>query len=245
MNPLSVQLYTVRDLIGQDRRGVLTRIAQMGYGAVEPFEPLNDPAGFRAITDELGLKVSSTHAPVLGEDRDAIFEAARTLGTDTVILPHSDPERWKTREGIEGVAADLSAVVPQATDLGLRIGYHNHWFELENRIDGKPALEIFADQLAPQVVLEVDTYWAQVGGVDVPELLKRLGDRVRFLHVKDGPATAKQPMTAVGQGVMPVKEILAANSTVEWHVVELDSCATDMMEALAESAKYLNSGAVR
>ncbi len=52
-------------------------------------------------------------------------------------------------------------------------------------------------------------------------------------------------MVAVGQGVMPVKEILAANKAVEWHVVELDQCATDMVQALVDSAAYLNSEGVR
>ena len=34
--------------------------------------------------------------------------------------------------------------------------------------------------------------------------------------------------------------IMAASaSTVEWHIVELDRCATDMFTAVAESYKYL------
>jgi sugar phosphate isomerase/epimerase len=75
----------------------------------------------------------------------------------------------------------------------------------------------------------------------VPELLSRLGDRVRYLHVKDGPVTRDDPMTAVGAGKMPVAEILAASPSVEWNVVELDACATDMMEALADSITWLTS----
>ena len=38
----------------------------------------------------------------------------------------------------------------------------------------------------------------------------RLGERVRYLHVKDGPVTRDDPMTAVGAGRMPVADILAA-----------------------------------
>jgi sugar phosphate isomerase/epimerase len=89
------------------------------------------------------------------------------------------------------------------------------------------------------VIIEVDVYWAHVGGQDVPALLGRLGDRVRYLHVKDGPATKGEPMTAVGAGTLPIPEILAAGKSVEWRVVELDECATDMVEALAESHAYL------
>jgi sugar phosphate isomerase/epimerase len=245
VNPLSVQLYSVRDLMAEPR-GVLTRIAEIGYDAVEPYDPLNDPTGFRALTDELGLKVSSTHARVTGEQADEILDAAATLGTDTVIVPHIDPARWADAAGIAAIAEELNAGAAKAAQRGIRVGYHNHWFELEAKVDGRHGLEVLAEQLDPAVILEVDTYWAQVGGADVPELLKRLGDRVRYLHVKDGPAKNPQDaMTAVGGGVMPVGAILAANPAVEWHVVELDRCDTDMVQAIADSYTYLTSGNVR
>ncbi len=91
------------------------------------------------------------------------------------------------------------------------------------------------------MLLEVDTYWAAVGGQDVPALLGRLGERVRYLHVKDGPVTRDGPMTAVGAGRMPVAEILAAAPPAAWRVVELDRCATDMMTAVADSLTWLAS----
>ena len=40
---------------------------------------------------------------------------------------------------------------------------------------------------------------------------------------------------------MPVAEILAASPSVEWNVVELDACATDMMEAVGDSITWLTS----
>jgi sugar phosphate isomerase/epimerase len=79
-----------------------------------------------------------------------------------------------------------------------------------------------------------------VGGQDVVALLGRLGDRVRYLHVKDGPITRDDPMTAVGSGRMPVADILAV-SQAEWHIVELDRCATDMLTAVGDSLAWLAS----
>ena len=74
----------------------------------------------------------------------------------------------------------------------------------------------------------------------MPALLRRLGDRVRYLHVKDGPAVNRDDfMTAVGSGRMPVAEILAASPSARWHVVELDRCATDMMTAVGDSLAWL------
>jgi sugar phosphate isomerase/epimerase len=122
---------------------------------------------------------------------------------------------------------------------GIQVGYHNHWFELEAVFDGRTALEWLADDLDDGVVLEVDTYWAAAGGQDVPALLGRLGDRVRFLHLKDGPLEPREPQVALGRGVMPVRAILDAAPSCELAVVELDSFDGDMFTALADSVAFL------
>jgi sugar phosphate isomerase/epimerase len=239
--PAAVQLYTVREQLTTDRAGILKRIAGYGYGAVEPFGIINDPQGLRADLDAAGLSVCSAHSAPVGEDAGAVIDAARVLGADTLIVPHLPPPRFADADGVRGVAAELNEASARLAGEGMRLGYHNHDFELSCLVGGTPALEVLADQLDEAVVLEVDTYWAAVGGQDVVALLGRLGDRVRYLHVKDGPVVNREDfMTAVGSGRMPVAEILAASPST-WHVVELDRCATDMMTAVGDSLAWLTA----
>jgi sugar phosphate isomerase/epimerase len=121
----------------------------------------------------------------------------------------------------------------------MRLGYHNHFWELAS-IDGRVALTELFELAGTNIVAEVDTYWAQVGGADPAQYVKELGDRVRFLHVKDGPADSHESaMVAVGAGQVDVPAILTANPAVQWHIVELDRCDTDMYTAVADSARYL------
>jgi sugar phosphate isomerase/epimerase len=238
--PLSVQLYSVRDQMAANRDDTLRRIAEIGYGAVEPFDPTTDPKGFRQVVDDLGLGVSSTHAyALLSKEPAEVFEAVATVGTDLVIIPGGiEHEEFTTRDGISRTADLLNGFAEQAAAYGMRIGYHNHWWEIEPKIDGRHALEVLADALAPEVFLEIDTYWAAVGGADVPRLLHTLSEKVLALHVKDGPVVKEEPHVAVGDGVMPVPDILAA-SPESWRIVELDSCAGDIFDALAGSHAYL------
>ena len=240
-NPLAIQLYTLRQELPGDRAGVLRRLAGFGYGAVEPYDVISDPDGLRADLDAAGLAVCSVHARPFGAEADAALRGTRTVGAHTVIVPSMPPGRFADADAVRALARELNDAAARAGGHGLRLGYHNHDFELSSLIGGRPALEVLADELDPGVLLEVDTYWAAVGGQDVPGLLGRLGDRVRYLHVKDGPVTKDDPMTAVGAGKMPVAEILAASPWVEWKVVELDACATDMMEAVADSISWLTS----
>ena len=238
-NPPAVQLYTVRDQLKGDRKGVLARIAAFGYGAAEPFNILDDPAGLAADLAAAGLAVCSVHAVPAGDQASAVIQAARTLGAGTVIVPYLPPDRFADVDSVRAVAAELNGQASRLAGDGLRLGYHNHDHELSASAGGRPALEVLAGELDDRVLLEVDTYWAAVGGQDVPALLGRLGDRVRYLHVKDGPVTKDDPMTAVGAGRMPVAGILAAARSAEWHVVELDRCATDMMTAVGGSLAWL------
>jgi sugar phosphate isomerase/epimerase len=239
VKPAALQLYSVREQLAVDRKGVLAQVAGFGYTTVEAFNVLSDPEGLHEDLTAVGLSVCSVHAHP-GAEPDATAAAARTLGTDVVIVPFLPPERYASAESVAAVAAELNSLVAWAAGEGLSLGYHNHDFELSSLIDGRPALEVLADQLDDSIFLEVDTYWAAVGGQDVPELLGRLGDRVKYLHVKDGPITKDDPMTAVGSGRMPVAEILAASPST-WHIVELDRCATDMLTAVGDSLTWLTS----
>ena len=239
-NPTALQLYTVRDLLTADRAGVLGQVAALGYGAVEPFNILSDPDGLRADLDAAGLSACSVHAAPMGEEADAVVRATRILGADTVIIPYLPPPRFADADSVQALARELNELAAGLAGQGLRMGYHNHDFELASLVGGVPALEVLADQLDDAVLLEVDTYWAAVGGQDVAALLGQLGNRVRYLHVKDGPVVNRDDfMTAVGAGRMPVAEILAASPAACWHVVELDRCATDMMTAVGDSLAWL------
>jgi len=177
----------------------------------------------------------------LDAELDRVLEAAATIGALTVIHPHTPPERWDSEAGVDAVADELAAAADAARSYGLQVGYHNHHWELASRPGGRPALERLAERLPPDVVLELDTYWAAVGGEDVPALLGRLGDRVRLLHLKDGPIdTDHAAQLPLGSGAMPVAAILEAASAAEIAVLEFDDYAGDLFEGLAASRAYAN-----
>lgn len=240
----SVQLYSVRSALADDLAQTVARIAAIGFNTVEPFNFASNTADLHAALTNNQLTAPSGHAALLDEDPGKIFDAAETLGIGTVIVPFVSPDQWQSANEIRNVADRLNTVAQSAERRGLRVGYHNHAFELQTRINGRHALEVLADHLDSSVILEVDTYWAAVGGADPVDLLGRLGDRVRFTHIKDGPLTSEdQDQLPVGSGKMPIADILAAASATEANVVELDDYRGDIFDALQKSLAYLNSQA--
>jgi sugar phosphate isomerase/epimerase len=238
---LSVQLYTVREAMQEDLAGTLARIAEIGFDQVEPY---NFPAfpGLGAALAAASLTAPTTHAHFVGVSDDelaTLFDAARELGIERVIDPHVPAERWQDAQSVAEIAAQLNAAAGAAAQHGVSIGYHNHAHELESIIDGRTALELLTDSLVAEVALEVDTYWAFVGGQDPVALLKRLGDRVVAIHVKDGAGSADtKDQTAVGAGTLPIREIIEAASTA-LRVVELDDSRDDRFQAITDSFAYL------
>jgi sugar phosphate isomerase/epimerase len=225
----------------EDLEGTLARIAEIGFSQVEPYN-FDQVPGLGAALAAASLTAPTTHAHFVGipdAELDAQFALASELGIGRVIDPHVPAERWQTAESVAEIASQLNSAALVAARHGVTIGYHNHAHELESILDGRTALEVFADALDHEVKLEVDTYWALVGGQDPVELLGRLGDRVVALHVKDGAGTTEtKDQTAVGAGTLPIRSIIEAAPSA-LRVIELDDSRGDRFQAIADSYDYL------
>jgi sugar phosphate isomerase/epimerase len=257
---VAVQLYSVHKPLETDLDGTLGRLADIGLRYVEAFDFVRRADALKTAFDHYGLKAPTGHA-ILIEDEvdtpdglltvppaDETFAAAASLGVSIVIDPFVPPARWQNLEDIQRSADRLNERAAQAATHGLRVGYHNHDGELRSIIDGKPALEVFADLLDPAVALEVDLYWAAAGGQNPADLLGRLGGRVQAVHVKDGPmrpgiSAAELPTDQVpaGQGDVPLAAALAAGSTIDYAVIEFDHYEGDIFDGIAQSYAFIGS----
>jgi sugar phosphate isomerase/epimerase len=241
--PVSVQLYSVRDRLSEDLEGTLERLASLGFTNVEPYGAfVIGSDAYAAALAATGLSAPSAHAGVLDlSDPSPAFEAAASIGVRTIIDPAHRTDDWESIDGVARIAERINSAAEQARGYGLTFGYHNHWWELEARPNGTPALELLAARLSDDVVLEVDTYWVEVGGVNAPELLGRLGDRVKLLHVKDGDKSrdTKKQLPA-GEGAMDVPAVLDAAPSA-MRVLEFDDYDGDTIDGLAASLAYVTN----
>jgi len=238
---ISVQLYTIREALGQDLEGSLARLREMGFTHVEPFLFTENTDRLAAALRDADLQAPSGHEQILGDDQDRIFSSAKELGIGTVIDNFREQDIWDNADTIRDAAERLNRAAEKAATYDLRIGYHNHHWELLNSFDGKTGLEVFAEHLAPGVVLELDTYWAAAGGANVPELITRLGDKVVLIHAKDGEIRQDfDGQTILGEGNMPVEDILRAATHLEYAVIEVDKYDGDLFDAVEGGYRFLD-----
>ncbi len=241
--PISLQLYSVRDELAKDVEGTIRALAKMGFVGLEP---AGLPAGqtaksFRKLINDLGMAVSASQGGTpAGDDAQKVLDEAEGLGTKHVVCPWYDPKLFESMDGIKKVADVMNQALENCKKRGMTFGYHNHDFELQV-VEGKPALLHLSDLTGGKMYNTIDTYWVTVGGQDAVEIVKTLGPCVNLLHIKDGPLDKTKPMMAIGTGKMNFPPIVEVATAAEWLVIELDSCATDMMQAVQKSIDYLAS----
>jgi Sugar phosphate isomerases/epimerases len=239
--PIALQLYTVRDLLAQDFEGTIRKVSDQGYMGVETAHMFGvSPASAAKLFDELGLTVMGAHSPLpLGDEKQAVLDTLAALRCKRLIVAWQPPEKYKSLDGIKSICDTLNEGAAIAKAHGLQVGYHNHWFEYE-LVENRIPIDVMLEHLDPDVFFEVDVYWVQTAGQDPLQRVRRLGSRAPLLHVKDGPCQLEAPMTALGEGVVDIPGVVAAGAgSTEWLVVELDRCATDIMEAVRKSYQYL------
>jgi sugar phosphate isomerase/epimerase len=255
--PLAVQLYTFRDParfggagMGLDARA-LTEIAESGFLGVETVDvPGGDPAEARRVLDDLGLAIASSHTWSEWTDEDAFRNASDAFadfGSSRIIVSPSPDELV---DGGAGLIDRLAAAADIAAERGLRLGVHTHDGEMRV-VDGQRVIDRLSDALADSVDIQIDIFWAVVGGADPAEVIRGLGRRVVSLHLKDGitlPASAHADTpfvnVPVGSGsVDPAPSVAAAEAagSVDWLIVEFDHVDGSAVEATRYSLEYLVS----
>ena len=242
IKPLGLQLYSLREELAGDFDGVVRAVAAMGYAGVEPYGGMpGSLADNAALFKELGMQVFNSHIPFPDDEhKDAVLELAEAYGLSRVAVAFLPPAEFQTADDIKRVCERLNQAGEFARANGLELGYHNHWWEYK-QLNGTATLDLMLDELDESVFLQIDTYWVQVGGLDAAQLVRQAGGRAPLIHLKDGPLTPDGDMTALGQGKMDIPGIVAAAASADWHIVELDRCATDMLEAVRESYDYLTA----
>jgi sugar phosphate isomerase/epimerase len=247
--PLALQLYSLREDAAKDLPKVLQTVADMGYRGVE-FAGLHDhdPQEIATWVAHLGMEAVSAHMGIATEENvNEIVDAAKALGLRHVVAGGGPPD-FESEDTIRALAHRLETSAQLLEPHGLAMGCHNHWWEFDHGVAGRCPHDILMAQ-TEKLFAQLDVYWAAFGGHHPVEVIQRNAGRVNLLHIKDGDLVRNEdgrpanPHTAVGAGKVDIPAVVAAaeRAGTEWLIVELDNCATDMEEAVRQSAEYMLS----
>lgn len=254
--PLGVQLYTVRKQAEQDLPHVIDQIRRIGYQEVETYPGIYtySAAALQHLIADAGLSAPSGHFSY--NDLDTRFNYAKELGLSWMVCSMILPSLWNSADGFGTAAKQFNAWGRRAQEMGMRFAFHNHDYEfrpLPPQQAGLTGYDVLISQTDPELVFfEVDCYWVAQAGHDPVQLMRRLGQRVKMLHLKDRkpgfpPSFEMNQASAhfepVGSGSLDWKAILAEaeRQGVEHYFVEQDQTAGPPLDAIRRSYNYLRS----
>ncbi len=262
----ALQLYSVRDALGEDFAGRMKQLAGMGYDGVELAGTYSlTAAEMKKAADDAGLVIISARIPYadMTARPDFYVEYLSEIGSGQAVIPYIAREYLpggdkygEFKEGIKMLSEKFSRV-------GIQLAYHNHDFEF-GKEDGRYLLDIlYSDMPADVLKTQIDTCWVNVAGEDPVAYVKKYAGRCLTVHLKDfvGSKGDGCPYALIGlkdsaptgagtfdfrpcgYGVQDMSALTKAaeKAGAEWQIVEQDqsSMGKTSLECAEMSIKYL------
>ena len=287
---IGIQLYTLRNQLGTDVKGTIEKVARTGYTHVETYYGYKgpkqeeqfwglDPKGLKALLKANNLVTHSGHYQLdeyltRGNGKDEALKVqldiAASLGQEYLVVPVPPHALWDklTSDDYKFIAAQLNKAGELAKKSGLKVGYHNHYWEFKQQPDTKlSGYEIMLKETdASLVSFELDLFWAVKAGTDPVTLFKKYPGRFAMWHVKDIDKSATGKITGgdedkksameilpgvkfaeVGTGAVDFKDIFANASVagVKYAFVEQDQISIDPFVSIKKSYDYVKGNLLK
>jgi sugar phosphate isomerase/epimerase len=249
---VGLQLYSLRDSIFKDPKGVLQKVASFGYKELETFAygdgkiygmPFNE---FAKFCKGLGMKVCSGHYGldlVKSDKWEQAVTDAKAIGQDYMIMPYiQEPDR-KSIDNYKSICEALNKAGEVCNKNGVRFGYHNHAFEFDT-VDGQIPYDVMLKELDPKLVgMELDIYWVYRAGKDPLQMFQQNPGRFEQWHVKDMDKNNKDRNADVGTGSIDWKPIFAKakQSGMKHFYIEQETYPGEPIDSVAACIKNLQT----
>jgi sugar phosphate isomerase/epimerase len=259
---VGLQLYSLREQIPNDVKGVIAKVAKAGYKEVETYGFSKDkgffglrPKEFKALLDSHNLYSPSGHYGIdqflkegKTDDLNVTIDAVKVLGSKYLTVPYLGEEYRKTADDCKRLAEKFNKAGEICRKAGIKFAYHNHDFEFKP-VEGVSLYDVLLKNTNPSLVkFEADLYWVVRAKQDPISMFKKHSGRFVMFHIKDMDKTNPGLNTEVGNGAIDFKKIYAhaATAGVEHIFVEQENFTKiDPFVSITKSANYVKSNLLK
>jgi sugar phosphate isomerase/epimerase len=242
-----LQLYTLRDDLPKDPKGILQQVASYGYKQIEGYEGPQGMfwgmghTGFKKYMDDLGVDFMASHCKI-DENFEQKAAQAAEIGMKYLICPYKGPQ--KKLDDFKKFADEFNQKGEICRKHGIRFAYHNHDYSFKE-LEGQIPQELMMTNTDPSLVdFEMDIYWVVTGGHDAETWLKKHKNRFRLCHIKDRTkgSTEAADSCVLGEGSINFSSLLntARKNGMEYFIVEQEKyTGTTPLDAVKVNAAYM------
>ncbi len=246
---IGIQLYTLRGPIKDGVIPVLQQLSKIGYNNIEAYGFNGkffgiEPAEFKEINNDLGMKLTSTHTGITLDNVDEYIEAAQIAGLQFLIIPTPGNRPHETIDDFKKMAENFNLIGERVANAGMNLGYHNHALEFRE-VDGKVLYNVLLEETDPELVcFQPDIYWFRKGGADPIEYFNMYPGRFKTWHIKDIAANGES--TIIGNGEIDFPEIFkfADVAGMEYFYVEQEQYDQAPIDCCEESWEYISNNLI-
>jgi sugar phosphate isomerase/epimerase len=249
---IGLQLYTLRDTITKDPKGVLQKVASFGYKELETFAYHDGQifglpfAEFGKFVKDLGMQVTSGHYPlelIKSDKWEQAVTDAKAVGQTHMVMPFLQEKDRKSLDDYKSVCAALNKAAEVCKKYKMDFGYHNHAFEFD-KMDGQVPYDVMLKELDPkQVSMELDLFWIIKAGYDPLTYFAKYPGRFNQWHVKDMDKADSTRNANVGNGSIDFKPIFAKAKLagLQHYYIEHDNWPGAPIDSVEQDIKYLKT----
>ena len=247
-----LQLYTLRDVLPSDPKGILKQVASFGYKEIESYD--HDKLGifwgmknteFKKLMDDLGMKIVSSHCD-MNKDFERKAADAAEIGIPYLLCPHLGAQ--PKIDDFKKFAETFNQKGEICKKNGIKFGYHNHDYSFV-QLEGQYPQDVLMQNTDKNLVdYEMDIYWVVTAGQDPVAWINKYPGRFKLSHVKDrkkGAAPSEKSVSVVlGTGSIDFKKILkeAGKNGMEYYFVEQEAYEnTTPIDAVKADAEYMKN----
>jgi sugar phosphate isomerase/epimerase len=164
-----LQLYSLRDVLPKDPKGVLKQVASFGYKQIEGYEGEKGiywgmkNTEFKSFLDDLGMKMISSHCNYK-QDLERKADEAAAIGMKYLMCPYLGPQ--KSLDAFKQAAETFNKSGEICKQRGLRFAYHNHDYSFK-QVEGQYPQDVMMQNTDKALVdFEMDMYWVVAAGQD-------------------------------------------------------------------------------
>jgi len=249
LETFGLQLYTLREDMPKDPKGVLKQVASFGYKQVESFEGRDgmfwgmSNTDFKKYMDDLGMTIVASHCDI-NKDFEKKAADAAAIGMKYLICPYKGPQ--KSIDDFKKFGDEFNQKGEICKKNGIRFAYHNHDYSFKE-VGGQLPQDVMMQNTDPALVdFEMDIYWVVVAGADPEAWIKKYPNRFRLCHIKDRsktpvPDNGKNSVN-LGTGSIDFAKIgkTASQNGMEYYIVEQEAYpGGSPLEAAKADAEYM------
>ena len=279
-----IQIWAVKESFKENPQYTLRKMKDAGYNYMEwaCHKADIDAGGFgieakelKKMLDDAGIQVVGAHVmPSKPEKIDGFYkdkdnlnrliEFYQTIDCPSMSIP---VDYFPTKEYLLERCDVYNQCGEYLAARGMKLLYHNHFFDFQ-KWDDQYVMDIIMENTdSAYLGIELDAYWMFRGALNPAEIIRKYGERISIIHIKDYPYDKLSeinawkkfdinvPMshekywslleygyfTEIGNGMIKIQDIIDAGNenSVGYLIVEQDFSSTTEIESAEISAQNL------